>query len=71
MKRPESLDELISKKAAEFADQIKAAAAMADKEEEIRIEAERQLASHLKLRGETLSSDLSCGTGLMMSSSWE
>ncbi|HEV2708056.1 MAG TPA: N-6 DNA methylase [Pyrinomonadaceae bacterium] len=39
-----SLDELISKKAAEFADQIKAAAAMADKEEEIRIEAERQLA---------------------------
>jgi len=44
MKKPESLDELISKKAAEFADQIKAAAAMADKEEEIRIEAERQLA---------------------------
>jgi hypothetical protein len=40
----ESLDALIAKKAAEFADQIKAAAAMADKEEEIRIEAERQLA---------------------------
>lgn len=39
-----SLDELISRKAAEFADQIKAAAAMADKEEEIRIEAEKQLA---------------------------
>jgi hypothetical protein len=39
-----SLDELISRKAAEFADQIRAAAAMADKEEEIRIEAERQLA---------------------------
>ena len=40
----ESLDALIAKKAAEFADQVKAAAAMADKEEEIRIEAERQLA---------------------------
>jgi hypothetical protein len=40
----QSLDELIANKAAEFADQIKAAAAMADKEEEIRIEAERQLA---------------------------
>jgi SAM-dependent methyltransferase len=39
-----SLDELIANKAAEFADQIKAAAAMADKEEEIRIEAEKQLA---------------------------
>jgi hypothetical protein len=44
MPKTESLDELISQKAAEFADQIKAAAAMADKEEEIRIEAERQLA---------------------------
>lgn len=44
MKRLESLDELVSRKAAEFADQIKAAASMADKEEEIRIEAERQLA---------------------------
>ena len=42
--RIQSLDELISRKAAEFADQIKAAAAMADKEEEIRIEAEKQLA---------------------------
>src|SRR5713226_5985662 len=40
----ESRDAFIAKKAAEFADQIKAAAAMADKEEEIRIEAERQLA---------------------------
>jgi hypothetical protein len=40
----ESLDDLISKKAAEFADQIKAAAAMADNEEEIRIESEKQLA---------------------------
>jgi hypothetical protein len=44
MAKTESLDELIAQKAAEFADQIKAAAAMADKEEEIRIEAERQLA---------------------------
>jgi hypothetical protein len=40
----QSLDELIANKAEEFADQIKAAAAMADKEEEIRIEAEKQLA---------------------------
>ncbi len=44
MPKIQSLDELISRKAAEFADQIKAAAAMADKEEEIRIEVERQLA---------------------------
>src|SRR6266542_5124022 len=44
MPKTESLDELIAQKAAEFADQIKAAAKMADKEEEIRIEAERQLA---------------------------
>src|SRR6266567_7043889 len=44
MPKTESLDELIAQKAAEFADQIKAAAQMADKEEEIRIEAERQLA---------------------------
>jgi hypothetical protein len=44
MPNTESLDELIAKNAAEFADQIKAAAQMADKEEEIRIEAERQLA---------------------------
>lgn len=41
---PQSLDELIGRKAIEFADQIKAAAAMADKEEEIRIETEKQLA---------------------------
>jgi hypothetical protein len=39
-----SLDELITRKAAEFADQLRKAAAMADKEEEIRIESERQLA---------------------------
>jgi hypothetical protein len=39
-----SLDDLIAKKAIEYADQIKAAAAMADKEEEIRIESEKQLA---------------------------
>jgi SAM-dependent methyltransferase len=44
MKKLHSLDDLISKKAIEFADQIKAAAAMADKEEEIRIASERQLA---------------------------
>ncbi len=44
MLKPESLDELISNKAIEFADQIRAAAAMADKEEEIRIESEKQLA---------------------------
>jgi hypothetical protein len=42
--KPTSLDELISKKAEEFADQVRAAAAMADKEEEIRIEVEKQLA---------------------------
>jgi len=52
----ESLDELIAKKALEFADQIKAAAAMADKEEEIRIETEKQLAfiqkaASIKLEG--------------------
>src|SRR3990172_10751439 len=43
-KKPTSLDELIARKAEEFADQVRAAAAMADKEEEIRIEVERQLA---------------------------
>src|SRR5437588_12777892 len=40
----QSLDELIARKAAEFADQVKKAAAIADKEEEIRIEVEKQLA---------------------------
>jgi len=44
MPQVQSLDELIAKKALEYADQIKAAAAMADKEEEIRIESEKQLA---------------------------
>ncbi len=44
MPNPESLDALISKKAIIFATQIRAAAATADKEEEIRIESERQLA---------------------------
>jgi hypothetical protein len=39
-----SLDEIIAKKAVEFADQLRKVAALADKEEEIRIEAERQLA---------------------------
>ncbi len=56
MKKNHSLDELISKKAIEFADQIKSAAAIADKEEEIRIAAERQLAfiereTNIKLEG--------------------
>src|SRR5947209_8467520 len=40
----QSLDELLARKAAEFADQVKKAAALADKEEEIRIEVEKQLA---------------------------
>lgn len=44
MPQVQSLDDLIAKKATEYADQIKAAAAMADKEEEIRIESEKQLA---------------------------
>jgi hypothetical protein len=44
MHKFESLDDLIAKKAVEYADQVKAAAAMADKEEEIRIESEKQLA---------------------------
>jgi hypothetical protein len=44
MQGPQSLDELIATKAAEFADQLQAVSAMADKEEEIRIAAERQLA---------------------------
>ncbi|HEY7310886.1 MAG TPA: hypothetical protein VH643_16095 [Gemmataceae bacterium] len=44
MPASKSLDELIAHKAIEFADQIKKAAAMADKEEEIRIEVEKQLA---------------------------
>jgi SAM-dependent methyltransferase len=44
MRAPQSLDELIAKTAAEFADQLRAVAAMADKEEEIRIATERQLA---------------------------
>ena len=39
-----SLDELIARKAVEFADQVKKAAALTDKEEEIRIEVEKQLA---------------------------
>jgi hypothetical protein len=51
MSRNESLDELISKNAAEFANRIKAVAAKADKEEEIRIEAERQLAFIEKATG--------------------
>ena len=44
MAKSQSLDELIGKKAAEFADQVRRTAAVADKEEEIRIEVEKQLA---------------------------
>jgi hypothetical protein len=44
MPASKSLDELIAHKAIEVADQLKKAAAMADKEEEIRIEVEKQLA---------------------------
>ena len=44
MPRTESLDDLISRKAGEFAEQIKTVAATADKEEEIRIATETQLA---------------------------
>ena len=44
MAKTQSLDDLIAKKAAEFADQIKTTAAMAANEEEIRIETEKQLA---------------------------
>lgn len=51
MKASQSLDELIAAKAIEFADQIGQAAAMADKEEEIRIKAERQLAFIEKAAG--------------------
>jgi len=39
-----SLDQLIAQKATEFADHVNKAAALADKEEEIRIEVEKQLA---------------------------
>jgi DNA (cytosine-5)-methyltransferase 1 len=39
-----SLDELIARKAVEFADQVKKTAALADKEEEIRVAVEQQLA---------------------------
>lgn len=44
MPKTQSLDELIACKAVEFADQIKKVAALADKEEEIRIGVEKQLA---------------------------
>jgi SAM-dependent methyltransferase len=44
MANPQSLDEVIGKQAAEFAEQVRHAAALATKEEEIRIEVERQLA---------------------------
>ncbi len=48
------LDELIAGKALEFADRIKAAAKIATKEEEIRIEVERQLAFIERAAGVTL-----------------
>src|SRR6266566_4227687 len=51
MTKFESLDDLIAKKATEYADQIKAAAAMAANEEEIRIESEKQLAFIQKAAG--------------------
>jgi hypothetical protein len=44
MPTTQSLDELIGRKAAEFADQVRHAAGLAENEEEIRIEVERQLA---------------------------
>jgi hypothetical protein len=44
MKLSQSLNEIISKQAVVFADQIKQAAAFAAKEEEIRIEVEKALA---------------------------
>src|SRR6266550_4201745 len=44
MPKSQSLDEFIAKKAAEFADHVKGAAALADTEEEIRIDVENQLA---------------------------
>ena len=44
MRTGHSLDDLISKKAIKFANEMKAVAATADKEEEIRIAVERQLA---------------------------
>jgi len=44
MRTVHSLDDLISKKAIKFANEMKAVAATANKEEEIRIAVERQLA---------------------------
>jgi len=44
MPRTESLDELIARKAAEFADEMEPLAAIAANEEEIRIEVEKRLA---------------------------
>lgn len=52
--KPTSLDELISRKAEEFADQVRATAKLADKEEEIRIEVASQLKSIQKDAGITL-----------------
>ena len=65
MNLSQSLDEIISKQAVEFADQIKQAAAFASKEEEIRIEAEKALAfiqrdAGIKLEGRH---EFTIGTG--------
>ena len=65
MNQSQSLDEIISEKAVEFADQIKQAAAFAAKEEEIRIEAEKALAfiqreAGIKLEGRH---EFTIGTG--------
>lgn len=49
-----SLDQLITKHAAELAEHVRAVAAVADKEEEIRIEVEKQLAFLQKAAGITL-----------------
>jgi hypothetical protein len=44
MPKSQSLDELISRKAAEFAEHVRNAAKLADNEEEIKMEVEKQLA---------------------------
>jgi hypothetical protein len=51
MAAAQSLDEIIAREAPLFADQIRAAAAMAHNEEEIRVAAERQLAFIERLAG--------------------
>ena len=56
MPRTESLDELIARKAAEFADEMKLVSEMAANEEEIRIEVEKRLAFIQKEAGIKLES---------------